>query len=252
MFLIETNQEGEVVCDFSFTLLKAIEYHEWKGQTMPCLLSDTYIHKGLRHDTIPVGSNEFVQGFLRHYHGIEMKPINIPEELLHPQFTRRIVKNMDKATLYEHLRLVRDEKLFVKSHDVIKGFSGFLPDTGGIYGGGTPPIDRIDGNFQVSTIIDIDSEWRGFVFKGELVGLQNYVGDFTLFPDVARINKMIAAYKSAPVAYTLDVGVNKDGTFVIECHDFFSCGLYGFANLSILPAMFSQWFNQFLIRSQRK
>jgi hypothetical protein len=61
---------------------------------------------------------------------------------------------------------------------------------------------------------------------------------------------MTQAYKSAPVAYTLDVGVNNDGTFVIECHDFFSCGLYGFAKLDILPPMFSQWYHEFLRKNK--
>jgi len=76
-----------------------------------------------------------------------------------------------------------------------------------------------------------------------LVGLQNYTGDFTMFPNVNKINEMIQTYKSSPVAYTLDIGINDKDTFVIEVHDFFSCGLYGFSNHKILPFMFSKWFN---------
>ena len=99
--------------------------------------------------------------------------------------------------------------------------------------------------YQFSQVILIDSEWRAFVYKGKLVGLQNYCGEFTLFPDVEKIKEMIKAYKSAPIAYTLDVGINANGTFVIEVHDFFSCGLYGFSDSS-LPFMFSQWFHQYI------
>jgi hypothetical protein len=58
---------------------------------------------------------------------------------------------------------------------------------------------------------------------------------------------MIKKYKSAPIAYTLDVGVNdKDGTFIIEIHTFFSCGLYGFVNHAILPNMFYQCFQEYI------
>jgi hypothetical protein len=58
---------------------------------------------------------------------------------------------------------------------------------------------------------------------------------------------MIKAYsKEAPVAYTLDVGVNKKHTFIIEAHDFFSCGLYGFADLKLLPLMFYRWFRDYI------
>ena len=53
---------------------------------------------------------------------------------------------------------------------------------------------------------------------------------------------MIETYKpEAPVAYTLDIGVEKyRGTFIIECHRFFSCGLYGFSDHRRYPKMLSQ------------
>lgn len=44
--------------------------------------------------------------------------------------------------------------------------------------------------------------------------------------------------------YFLDVG--NSGTFVIECHDFFSCGLYGFADYSKLPHMFYKTFKEII------
>ena len=58
---------------------------------------------------------------------------------------------------------------------------------------------------------------------------------------------MIDSYKSQPVAFTLDVAVDgDDNTVVIEVHDFFSCGLYGFSEYKILPFMFSNWFYSFI------
>ena len=60
----------------------------------------------------------------------------------------------------------------------------------------------------------------------------------------------------APVAYTLDIGVKwKEGgneTFVIECHDFYSCGLYGFSDLNKLPFMFNRWHLEHINKAKNK
>ena len=94
-------------------------------------------------------------------------------------------------------------------------------------------------------MIDIDSEWRVFVFNQTLYGIQNYSGDFTMFPDVKLIKEMIKNYNNNG-AYTLDIGINNDGTFIIECHDFFSCGLYGFSDYKMLPLMFINTWNKLI------
>jgi len=124
-------------------------------------------------------------------------------------------------------------KKFVKSNDTIKSF--------------TELCDRAPvGNYQISDIIDIDSEWRTFVYDGKMVGLQNYSGRFDIFPDVDKINTMIKTYTTQPIAYTLDVAISGGETAIIEVHDFFSCGLYGFSDHRVLPFMFSRWLNKFV------
>lgn len=57
---------------------------------------------------------------------------------------------------------------------------------------------------------------------------------------------MIKQYNAAPVAYTLDVGISNSKTLIIEVHDFFSCGFYGFSEHKIIPFMFSRWFNEYV------
>ena len=54
---------------------------------------------------------------------------------------------------------------------------------------------------------------------------------------------MIKDYKDSPLSYTLDVGINNNGTFIIEVHPFVSCGLYGFSDYRILCYMFENGFN---------
>jgi hypothetical protein len=105
------------------------------------------------------------------------------------------------------------------------------------------------GNYQISGLIDFLSEWRVFVFDKKMVGLQNYSGDFTKMPNIDNVQHMMEQWKSSPRAYTLDVGiVDQNGfpglTKVVEAHDFFSCGLYGFADYKLLPYMLlSTWKN---------
>lgn len=246
-FLIQ-KINGKIVHDFSFTLLESISFKNWLTHSEKIKVKflnyntdvpepdDIYpipfkpYHKGY----VPIGSVEFVTEFLQHFYGLTPKPLNVPEDLFH-YYPGRTIFNGDHNS-FKNL----DGKFFFKSNDKIKGHSGYY-DTG-------IPTELPEGNYQISEFIpDIVSEWRAFVYNGKLVGLQNYVGEFTKWPNVHVIKGMIQMYKSAPIAYTLDIGISYDrGTFVIECHDFFSCGLYGFADHAILPSMFYKWFNEYI------
>jgi hypothetical protein len=223
-YLIQT-MNGIVKHDFSFTLMKSCEYQNWlnRDKSFIYVLTDEL----MLSEYIPIGSIEYVSKYLLEKYNIAIKPKNIPVELMKSEFTLRNVINGTEKDI--------KGKKFVKSNDKIKLFTEICTTA--------PP-----GNYQISDIIEIDSEWRAFVYNNKLVGLQNYSGEFDKFPNVEIIKQMIQEYKSAPIAYTLDVGIFNDKTFIIEVHDFFSCGLYGFANHKILPFMFSDWFNQFIIR----
>lgn len=222
-FLIQTNSAGRIEHDFAFTLMESVRYNNWlnNNKAMEILLTDCNMFPGY----IPIGSVEFVCDYLRKYYHRFPGPINIPDELMGLEFTGRNVINGKHHDI--------QGRKFVKSNSIIKMFTEICTEA---------PC----GNYQISDVIDIDSEWRSFVYNGELVGLQNYGGEFDMFPDVNKIKEMIAAYKSAPVAYTLDVGIVKGDTVIIEVHDFFSCGLYGFADHRKLPFMFERWFNEYI------
>lgn len=226
-FLIQTIN-GELVHDFSFSLIENIKYNNWyyNDNSLSYVLSDS-IHTP---DCIPIGTVEYVHDYLNHYYNKVPSPLNVPAELLNEKYTCREIYNCTDKKVNNLSGIY-----FVKSNDKIKGF--------------TSVCDRFDvpvGNYQVSSLIDIRSEWRSFVYKGDLIGLQNYSGDFTIFPDVSRIKEMINDYKSKPVAFTLDVAITGDNeTVIIEVHNFYSCGLYGF-NDSKLSTMFSRWFHEYI------
>ena len=224
-FLIQTSK-GEIVDDFSFVLLQSLWYHKWlNGTEFPSLKCDFLLkEKGW----IPVGSVAFVQKYMLQTYGYTIKPRNIPIELQQYKFTKRRVFNGNE-------QIAEKENLFFKSTTKIKGPCGHTP------------IELPIGCYQYSSLVDFTSEWRSFIWRDELVGLQNYAGDFTEFPNVNIIKKMMLAFKeSAPCAYTLDIGMVKGKTCVIEVHDFFSCGLYGFEDLQLLPLMLGGWFKEWL------
>ena len=229
-FLVQT-YEGKVLHDFSFTLIESVKYQNWYTNTNDFQIIFTDNPTPIPQcGIIPCGSNEFVTKYLNTM-GKEVKPRNIPVELMDGDFTLRTVVNGTNKDIVGNK--------FVKSNAKIKAYTEIV--------GGNTGVP--DGNYQISDIIDIESEWRCFVYRDTLQGLQNYSGEFTIFPNVDIIGRMISAFKpSAPIAYTLDVGINDSGTFVIEVHDFFSCGLYGFDDHRVYPFMLSHWFNEFITR----
>jgi len=234
-FLIQ-KIDGEIKHDFSFTLLESIRYQNWLHDDKNYIKYKTIefkddCFKSHMNAYIPIGSVEFVTAFLQYFYEKTPKPINVPEVLFNSTY-RNIMNGTEKD-----INTLRG-KWFIKSNDKIKEFSEIIDVNENTI---IPP-----GNYQISQYVDIQSEWRAFIYKGKLVGLHNYSGDFTRFPSVDTIKGMILKYKDAPIAYTLDVGVNYFNTFVIECHDFFSCGLYGFSDHTILPNMFQKWFLNFI------
>lgn len=210
--------------DFSLSLIDSIEYQKFMNTSNHKVKFSNYFIFDKYPRYIPIGSVEFVLAYFNQYFPhIKLLPMNIPNQLLNEKYTQRKVYNDFNPSLKPNK--------FVKSMDVIKA-DPIIVDK---------PMDLV-GNYQISEYINIDSEFRFFVFKGKVVGLQHYLGNFTIFPNIDIVLEMIKVFENQPIAFTLDVGINKNGTFVIECHDFFSCGFYGFNDMRNIPQMFSQWF----------
>jgi hypothetical protein len=228
-YLIQTI-DNRIQHDFSFNLIKAIEYQNWynRDNDIKYHLTDKIYDDDI--DMIPIGSVEFVDTYLKTFHDFELLPINIPDELFKEKYLKRNVIYGRKENI--------NKVCFVKSAEHIKLFADVI----------SPEYLNLvpNGKLLISDIVDIDSEYRCFVFENELVGIKHYFGDFKILPDINTINDMIADYKSAPIAYTLDVGITKMGTVIIECHNFVSVGLYGFADYKILPQMFYRSFNEII------
>lgn len=221
--------------DFIFHVKEAIRFYEWYNQltvnVLEIPISEIEVSLSYKDDFIPIGSVEFVHKVMQVQSGNNLynpNQINIPQELLDFCFTKRKVIRVDDFLNNSH------KPYFYKTDTVVKGESGILY-----------PNDVLkSGKWIISEVIeDIYSEWRCFVLNNQLIDVRMYSGDFKYYPEIELIQNMIQKYnKKEP--YTIDVGVSDIGTFVIEVHRFYSCGLYGFNDHNILLKMLIGTYNE--------
>lgn len=99
----------------------------------------------------------------------------------------------------------------------------------------------IDEQVIVSPVINIASEWRGFVCEDELIDCKHYKGDFRIAPDYS-IEKHITEWKDRPSAWSCDFGITDTGeTIIVECNDVMSLGWYGLVPAKIGRMLEVRW-----------
>lgn len=249
-FVIQTI-DNHIKHDFSFQLINSLDFWKWKDRGFNMDYTTQDLSSKIGGGLVPVGSVEFVLDYIERFHGLPLpKPKNIPEELMKSEYTGRRVYNGTEKDIFAKC-VMRESNIFIKQNDVFKGICGHASQF----------EDLPEGSYQISDLVEFITEWRAFVFQGRLVGLHNYSGDFTRMPNINTIYRMISDYKSQPVAFTLDVGIiehkalnpkeNLFQTVIVEVHDFFSCGLYGFSSPQ-LPFMFSQWYEQYIYQNTER
>ena len=193
---------------------------------------------------LPIGDLSFVQDCIK----IPMPPIGIPEALLVPYFTKRRVekikgRSMPSAGLY-HIKDISHTKGFSYTGDILWFYQNFHQDY------------HPDLMYEISDIIDIQSEYRVFVYNKEILDIRRYSGDYAVFPNIELIKQAVTLYNiqpTAPKAYTLDFGVGgkNDETFILEAHPFCAVGLYGFTS-PYLPEMYKAGINWYLQSSNKE
>ena len=180
---------------------------------------------------LPIGSIEFMQRAAEIL-GIKLPPpINIPETL--KSFCGRKTWTSNIKDLHY--------PCFVKPLNDLKKFTGFVakaPKDFALY----PEMKGFNGELFCSEIIEnIQSEWRCFVLDGKILNCSNYAGDPLLFPDKFKIEMFISKYFDAPIGYSLDVCVTKDGTKLVEINDGWSIGNFGCDPQDYFKILRSRW-----------
>lgn len=235
-FLLQT-VNGEVTLDFVFELLRSFEYHTWKNNGQSQFDFEFIGLEELRtlkdenwRDCIPIGTLEYVFTFIDIFLGDHkvIKPLNVP------------VPFKSWAGVEEVLGkdlVSRKGKYYIKSTVEFKAPENGILDP-----------NKINPNiiYQIRRPLTIESEWRVFIRNKQILGVQNYSGDPLRFPDPEIIQEKVINGIMNCEAYSIDFAVYSHesffGTFyettIIEVHEFFSCGLYGFSDYNNLPWMF--------------
>lgn len=232
-FLIQTKQVGEFVLPaaaFGQTAVDVVEYYDWFSQekrytATPITEARSFAPNELSADCIPIGSVEFVLGWFKAMGVDNVKPLNIPRDLWE----------------YCHHFVTIDYCSEVNGHFMLKDTNKIKADCNGesyFHGDGGK-----DKKYFLSEWVEhVKSEWRAFAFCGKVRDIRCYSGDPWTLPEKEYVENIAKVYSdvSNKHAFTIDVMVTEDGkTDLIELHDFFSCGLYGFEDFSVLPLMWS-------------
>ena len=252
MFLIQTGEDDQILFDFQYELLEQIRINRWfyqdKGSRIVTARSFDKFVPPEGEFVCPVGSVEFVQGYIQKYHADPehkrahtMKPINVPIQLLGNEFTGRMVQK--NVSMQDVLRIVdenKDKNFYVKSSTQIKGFSQLIYPANAIHTMSKAlPFDRFDISEDVGLL---SAEWRVFIFNGEILDVRRYIGNWEDNIDPEFVKAAVEKWSLKPKACTLDIAKTADNKFVvIEGHNFVSCGTYGFSDQH-LPRMFVEGF----------
>ena len=153
-----------------------------------------------------------------------MYPIEVPKELRKEHLLNREYQIMD----YRDVEKLQGRK-FIKYASELKVFSYWDDVQILVKNNSIRP-----GNYVVSELIDIQAEYRVFVHKDEIVGIQFYDGNplkIISEEQLKRVQEMVLRYSSnttRPMSYTLDVAILKNNKIsIIEIHPWCSVGLYG-------------------------
>lgn len=254
-------QELDIELDFQNSLRHAREYWRWKS---PDTTFDIKFYSEVAlmcnpERWCPIGTVEFCEDWIEKVCKLDYcKPLNIPPSLLNISdhiLHRQNISSGELTTFFYQEARSFNEEYFVKSADKIKD------PRNGFYERNEKVAEVWKGtNVQISSRIDIKSEWRCFVFRNTLVGMKHYLGNMFIVPREAAVHKMIDYIRKSSEdyrpAYTLDVGLvkTKDNYFhvvPIEMHDFFACGLYGFDDMQNLPLMYWNWWIWHVAKASR-
>jgi hypothetical protein len=94
--------------------------------------------------------------------------------------------------------------------------------------------------------IDILSEFRVYVHDGDILGVKHYYGDWSIVPDKHFIDKVVKSYKPSPIAYGIDIAVERDSfggdELVLEVNDGCNLGNYGLDSIHYGEMIVARWF----------
>jgi len=191
------------------------------------LMCDAEITK----ETPVVGSIQCVKKALRQVGASSPEPIDYPYCLT--PFLKRSVYSMSFGEVRK-----QNVKCFVKPKEDQKRFTGKVFET-------YINTESLDDSFPVwvSDLIEFEVEYRCYIHNHELMGVHYYKGNFEKYINVSVVKNAIDIYKQngAPIAYSLDFGVVKGDTVLVEVNDSFALGNYGLSPIKYAKMIADRW-----------
>lgn len=244
MLFILQKEDVEITDIDVFTLRSILNKQKYQHEYIYLALNDllnSNILKSIKYikEAIPVGTIDFVQAYLDAVYNINyMNPIEVPDELRLDRYLNRGYAVVDKS------ELPSKGYYFVKYASKLKEFSCTC-DIESIPKEPNKLLPKLthylkDGLYVLSEPVQILSEYRCFILRDKVIGIQFYDGDCMVMPsetDLNKLDEMVMRYSinpHRPQAYTLDIALVKDkGLSILECHPFSSVGLYGLSDSSL-------------------
>ena len=192
----------------------------------------------LRKDTLVHGWVGSVRRALKKLGVPEPHVDGMPPESLKEFYGRKMwATNM----LEVRRRMDTDNHIFIKPLNSQKAFTGHVT-SGRI--SDLIQTSNFEDDFKIlaSEVVDFVSEYRLFVNKRVFIGCRHYRGDWLKYPDFDIAFKCLEAWKEAPISYSLDLGITREGkTLVVEVNDAFALGAYGLPSIPYTQLVIDRW-----------
>jgi len=149
--------------------------------------------------------------------------LNKPEEICYPEELNYLLGRKVEVATYSDIVNDHSEPSFIKPYGTTKYFNGCVVE----HFKDLPAADLTTKIYK-SELVNFVTEYRCFILRGKIMGAKHYKGDFSVGFDRKVLEEAVEKYTSAPIAYSLDLGVDKQGrTLLVECNDSHSMGHYG-------------------------
>lgn len=181
--------------------------------------------------SLPLAPNTIVVGGMGTVRAaLEQLGVHPPSHLSIPAILKPYLGRESWRTTIHEVRTAGRFPVFLKPYDQAKVFSGqVIMDRDDLDRLTTPrqgfPIVEQDFPILAQEPVSFKSEWRVFVVRGVIVGVNFYHGDPLILPATHMIKMTIGAYQQAPAGYSADFGITEKGdTLLIEINDGYSLG----------------------------
>lgn len=221
-------------------------YSMWNGCRLLGVHVEPFEEKNFEHVTLT--KQTLVHGYVRTVKNA-LKSLGIDEPVPRvdgappPELLPYYGRNIWTSTMGEiRQRWAEDKHLFIKPLYAHKAFTGHV--TSGAISDLIQTASFPD-DFEVlcSEPVEFIVEYRLFVHNGIIVDCRRYRGDYRRLVDIdTTALACVQAYKGAPVAYSLDLGLTDDGrTLVVEVNDAFALGGYGMPAIPYAQMVIDRW-----------